>query len=126
MVVCADDGLDEISIGGETLVAELKDGEINEYRISPEQFGLARASLESLVVADSEESLALIRQALAAEHEVASDIVALNAGAAIYVSGQTHSLAAGVEMAQDAIGSGLAGEKMNEFVDFTRQLGQVG
>ncbi|MEX1236952.1 MAG: hypothetical protein WD994_01655, partial [Pseudomonadales bacterium] len=61
-------------------------------------------------------------QALAGKHEAASNIVALNAGAAIYVSGQTHSLAAGIDMAQDAIGSGLATEKMNEFVDFTQQL----
>lgn len=125
MVVSADDGLDEISVSGKTLVAELKDGKISEYRVTPEQFGVARASLDSLVVADSQQSLALIRQALAGENEVAADIVALNAGAAIYVAGQTHSLAAGVEMAQDAIGSGLASEKMNEFVDFTRQLGEV-
>ena len=122
MVVSSDDGLDEISIGGETRVAELKDGEIREYVLSPEQFGIKKSSLDSLVIEDSAGSLELVNAALADKQQAASDIVALNAGAAIYVSGQTHSLEAGVTMAQDAIGSGLAAEKMQEFVDFTVQL----
>jgi anthranilate phosphoribosyltransferase len=122
MVVHSDDGLDEISISADTTVAELKNGEITEYRISPDQFGMRHSPFESLVIEDSEQSLELVRQALAGEHEAAANIVALNAGAAIYVSGQTHSLAAGVDMAQDAVGSGLAKEKMKEFIDFTQQL----
>lgn len=122
LVVHSDDGLDEISISADTTVAELKNGEIREYRISPDQFGMRHSPFESLVIEDRDESLDLVKQALAGKHEAASNIVALNAGAAIYVSGQTHSLAAGIDMAQDAIGSGLATEKMNEFVDFTQQL----
>ncbi|HKI73567.1 MAG TPA: anthranilate phosphoribosyltransferase [Pseudomonadales bacterium] len=122
MVVSAQDGLDEISLATETNVAELKDGEIREYRISPEDFGISRSPLDDLVIEDAAGSLELVKSALSGRHEAASDIVALNAGAAIYISGQTHSLAAGVEMARDAIGSGLATEKMSEYIDFTRQL----
>lgn len=122
MVVHSEDGLDEISIAAKTHVAELKDGEISEYDVSPEDFGMKVASLDPLRVADSDESLALVKQALDGSMESASDMVALNAGAAIYVSGHSLSLADGVRMAQDAIGSGLASEKMKEFADFTRQL----
>ena len=125
LVVSADDGLDEISTASHTHVAELKGGEISEYRLAPEQFGTGTASLEGLVIEDSAGSLALVKDALKGRHEGASNIVALNAGAAIYVSGEARSLAAGVEMARDAIGSGLAMEKLNEFVDFTRQLAEA-
>lgn len=125
MVVSAEDGLDEISIAAPTNVAELKDGEILEYQLSPEQFGITATPLDSLVIEDSVASLELVKAALADEHRAASDIVALNAGAAIYVAGQTHSLHAGIEMARDAIGAGLAAEKMQEFVDFTAQLAVV-
>lgn len=126
LVVSADDGLDEISIGAPTAVAELKNGEIREYQITPEQLGIKSSSLKSLVIEDSAGSLALVRAALSGKHRVASDIVTLNAGAAIYVSGQTQSLAAGVEMAREVIGAGLAEEKMQEFVDFTARLVEVG
>jgi anthranilate phosphoribosyltransferase len=122
MVVHSADGLDEISIFDETYVAELKDGDINEYVVSPESFGLKRASLDALRVKNSAESLALVNAALDGSVESASDIVAMNAGAAIYVAGKAMSLKAGVEMAADAIGGGLATEKMKDFVDFTRQI----
>ena len=74
------------------------------------------------MVSNAEESLALVHAALSGDNEAAMDIVSLNAGAAIYVSGLCSTLKAGVEMAQDAIGSGLAREKLNDFVDFTRQI----
>ena len=122
MVVHSADGLDEISINDETYVAELKDGAISEYVVSPESFGLKRASLDALRVKDSAESLVLVQAALDGSVESASDIVAMNAGAAIYVAGKAMSLEAGVEMAADAIGGGLATEKMKDFVDFTRQI----
>lgn len=122
MIVHSDDHLDEISVSAPSLVVELVDGEIREYRISPEDFGIAPSPLNELVVEAVDDSLSLVKAALAGSHDGARDIVALNAGAAIYVSGQARSLAAGVEMALDAIGSGLASEKFNEFVDFTRQL----
>jgi len=123
LVVHADDGLDEISIAGSTQVAELKNGEVVEYSISPRQFGIDEQSIDGLTVGSAGESLALIRDALgkpASESaNKAADLIALNAGAAIYVSGVGDSLKEGVEMAKDAMGSGLAGEKIAELAVFT-------
>ena len=124
MVVHSDDGLDEISIAAPTTVAELKDGQISEYMIEPEQFGCTRQSIDPLRVQNPQESLALVRQALGGSHEAAMDIVVLNAGAAIYVSGKTGNLSDGVEMARDAIGSGQAAEKLKDFADFTQQVSE--
>ena len=125
MVVHSADGLDEISIAAETVVAELKDGDVVEYVICPEDFSLTRGSLDSLKVDNAATSLEMVKAALSGKFEAASDMVALNAGAAIYVSGQAIDLESGVRMAQDAIGSGLATEKLKEFVDFTVQLGDA-
>lgn len=122
MVVHAADGLDEISIAAETYVAELKNGEISEYTLQPESFGVALQSISGLTVANSQESLVLVEAALAGKNPAATDIVALNAGAAIYVAGLCSDLGAGVEMARDAIGGGMALEKLKDFVDFTQQL----
>ncbi|MDQ2077610.1 anthranilate phosphoribosyltransferase [Marinimicrobium sp. ABcell2] len=124
MVVHARDGLDEISLATETQVAELNKGRVTEYVIKPEDFGINSQSLLGLSVDSAEASLALIQDALGkrrGEHgSKAADIIALNAGAAIYVSGVAQSLAEGVDMAQDAIGSGLAAEKINELAAFTQ------
>ncbi|WP_062066246.1 anthranilate phosphoribosyltransferase [Cellvibrio sp. OA-2007] len=126
MVVHAKDGLDEISLSSETQVAELKDGEIREYIIKPEDFGMQSKSLIGLSVSNAEDSLLLIRDALGNRRgqyaEKAADIIALNAGAAIYVSGVASTLSDGVEMARDAIGSSLAGEKIRELAAFTQYL----
>ena len=122
MVVHSEDGLDEISIAAPTNVSELKNGSVTNYKITPEQFGFERGSLESLKVKNSEESLSLVYSALSGKNDRASDIVAFNAGAAIYISGTAGSLGDGVEMARDAIGSGLALEKMKDFIDFTNQV----
>lgn len=122
MVVHSEDGLDEISIAAPTNVSELKNGSVTNYKITPEQFGFERGSLDSLKVKNSEESLSLVYSALSGKNDRASHIVALNAGAAIYVSGTASSLGYGVEMARDAIGSGLALEKMKDFIDFTNQV----
>jgi anthranilate phosphoribosyltransferase len=123
MVVHAKDGLDEISIAAETHVAELKNGLVTEYTIKPEDFGLASKSLIGLSVNHAQQSLDLIFDALGkrrGEHaQKAADIIALNAGAAIYVSGVAATMAEGVEMARDAIGSGLAAEKIRELAAFT-------
>ena len=120
MVVHSEDGLDELSVSAPTHVAELKDGEITEYTVEPDQFGMQLTDFDSLRIGSSEESLTLVKAALSGEHQGATDIVALNAGAAIYVSGQALSLANGVEMARDAIAAGLATERLNEFCAFTR------
>lgn len=126
LVVHSSDGLDEISLAAETFVAELKDGEITEYKISPEQLGIDSQSLIGLTVESAEQSYNLIKDALGkretAAGKKAADIIALNAGAAIYAANITTSLAQGVEMAQDAIFTGLALGKLNELVSFTRCL----
>ncbi|MDL2192927.1 anthranilate phosphoribosyltransferase [Cobetia sp. LC6] len=125
LVVHSDDGLDEISLAASTLVNELKDGEIREYRIAPEDFGIARQSLESLAVETSDASLKLVQQALRGDEGPASDIVALNAGAALYVAGIADSLKEGVSIAEDVQASKLPFEKMKELADFTRVYAQV-
>ncbi|QCF27268.1 anthranilate phosphoribosyltransferase [Hydrocarboniclastica marina] len=124
LVVHSADGLDEISLASRTHVAELKNGEINEYDILPEDFGIQSQSLVGLSVESAEESLALVRAALGRNHEAlaekARDLVILNAGAAIYAADLASSLREGVERAGDAIGSGLALAKLQELSDFTR------
>ena len=126
MIVHSEDGLDEISTSAGTKVAELKDGVISEYEIAPEDFGIARISLDTLRINDSNESLVLVRGALSGSHKGASDIVILNAGAAIYVSGISQSLEAGIDKAREIVDSGLAEETLKKFVDFTSQLLESG
>lgn len=125
LVVHSADGLDEISIADETYVAELKDGEITEYTISPEQFGMVRSALHDIKVADANESLSVIKSVLSGAEGGASDIVALNAGAAIYAANIASSLEQGVVMAQDILASGTAGEKLNELVQVTQTMKEV-
>jgi len=108
LVVHAEDGLDEISIAAPTRVAELKDGGITVYTVSPEDFGLQRADLSAITVANAGQSLELINTVLGNQAGPALDIVKLNAGAAIYAAGLTSSLAEGVESAAEAIGNGKA------------------
>lgn len=126
MVVHAKDGLDEISLASQTVVAELKNGEISEYTLSPEDMGVASRSLVGLDVSDSDASLALIRDAFSKRSteaaEKAADMVALNAGAALYVAGVSSSLKQGVALAQDVIASGQALEKMRELASFSQEL----
>ncbi len=122
LVVHAEDGLDEISVGAPTQVAELHDDTVRTYRIEPEQFGMQRSDIGCLKVADAVASLAMIRQVFTGEPGAASDIVALNAGAAIYVAGLADTLAAGVHRAQDVIGSGAALAKFDALVSFTKNI----
>lgn len=123
LVVHAEDGLDEISICGPTHVAELKDGEISEYVITPERFGITPAPLESIHAADAQASLELIRSVFAGESGPAADMVALNAGAAVYAADLTESLEQGLAKARELLASGAAGAKMDEFIAYTRRLG---
>lgn len=124
MVVHSEDGLDELSIAATSHVAELKDGQVREYQLSPDEFGLAVDNLSGLEVQTAEQSLSLIKAALGKEQGEsavkARKIIQLNAGAAIYVSGLASSLAEGVERASDAIGSGLALAKMTDLANFTQ------
>jgi anthranilate phosphoribosyltransferase len=122
MTVHGLDGLDEISVSAETLVGELKDGEINEYTLHPSQFGLEMFDRRSIQVNTVEESKDMVLAALSNQPGPAHNIVALNAGAAIYVSGVAPSMKAGVERARQAIASGAAKKKLDEFVAFTQSL----
>ena len=116
IVVHAEDGMDEISISAPTRVAELKDGKVTTYTISPADFGMQTAPLETLKVGSAAESLQVILDVLADKPGPARDIVCLNAGAAIYVAGCADSLAAGVEAASAAISSGRAAEVLHDLV----------
>jgi anthranilate phosphoribosyltransferase len=118
LVVNAEDGLDEISIASETSVAELNNGEITTYTITPEQFGLQRADLADLAVNDVAHSLAVVKSVLDNQPGPALDIVILNAGAAIYAADLANSLATGINKAKEVIASGAAKEKLNALVNF--------
>jgi anthranilate phosphoribosyltransferase len=120
MVVCSDDGLDEISHAAPTRVAELRDGAITEYRIEPADFGVTAGSLEDLCVDDVPGSLARVRHALEGASEPAADIVALNAGAALYLAGRADDLASGVVLARSVMMNGAATAKLNELIAFTQ------
>ncbi len=121
MVVHAEDGMDEMSISSPTHVAELRNGEVSSYTITPSDFGMETASLDELRVESAEQSLATIQAVLSGQQGAARDIVCLNAGAAIYVSGCADSLAAGIEAARGAIDSGKAGEVLQQLVARTNR-----
>ncbi|HIG65560.1 MAG TPA: anthranilate phosphoribosyltransferase [Methyloprofundus sp.] len=118
LIVNAEDGLDEISIASETSVAELNNGEITTYTITPEQFGLQRADLADLAVNDVAHSLAVVKSVLDNQPGPALDIVILNAGAAIYAADLADSLVTGINKAKEVITSGAAKEKLNALVNF--------
>ena len=122
LTVFGRESLDEISISGQTLVGELKDGRVSEYEIHPEQFNLPVHDPKVLQVANVEESKAMLLGALDNRLGAPRDIVALNAGASIYVCGQAATLADGVEKAFEMIVSGAARAKVDEFVGCTRRL----
>lgn len=122
MVVHGLDGLDEISISGETLVGELVNGEVEEYKIHPSEFGLELYDRRAIEVQGPEESRDMILAVLADRPGPARSIVALNAGAAIYVAGVAGTLKAGIERALRTIESGEAKRKLDEFVAFTNTL----
>jgi len=120
MVVHSRDGLDEISIGERTDIAELKDGQVRRFSIQPEDFGMQRAPLETIKAANAEASLAIIRGVLDNDAGPARDIVQLNAGAAIYTSGLVTSLPEGIEAAGEAISSGEARRRLDQLIVLTQ------
>ena len=126
MVVHGRDGLDEISISGETYVGELSNGEIREYELHPSQFGLEVYDRRAIQVNSVEESKQMILAVLENQPGPALNIVVLNAGAALYVSGVAASMEAGIEKARKAIAKGEARQKLEEFVAFTRKHAKAG
>jgi anthranilate phosphoribosyltransferase len=122
LVVWGKDGLDEISLGGSTMVGELTDGVVTEYEVHPGDFGLQMAPSKALRVTDAAESKAMLLGALGDDEGPARDIVILNSGAALYAAGIEPSIAAGVRKAREVIASGAARRKLDEFVAATQRL----
>lgn len=123
LIVAAEDGLDEISISAATAVGELKDGEISNYSVSPGDFGIKQYDNYHMLQIDSaEQSLVMLKKALCYENQAAGDIVALNAGAAIYAANLVDSLAEGVERAKQVIHSGEALAKLEQLAQFTQSI----
>ncbi|MDE2077898.1 MAG: anthranilate phosphoribosyltransferase [Burkholderiales bacterium] len=124
LIVHGCDGLDEITLAGPTLVAELKNGEVNEYIITPDQFGMGEHDGSMLKATSREASKTIVERVLHNESGPARDIVLLNAGAAIYAANVAASLAEGVEMARDVLASGRAAQTLQTFTQVTKRLAQ--
>ena len=122
LVVHGRDGVDEISLGAATMVGELRDGEVREYEIHPEDFGLPMVSHRGMRVADAGESRRMLLESIASHAGAPAQIVALNAGAALYAAGVASSIADGLERARAAVAGGHARAKLDEFVAATRRL----
>ncbi|MGH8119325.1 MAG: anthranilate phosphoribosyltransferase, partial [Gammaproteobacteria bacterium] len=122
MVVHAEDGLDEISINAPTSVAELVEGEIRRYRLTPEQYGLQRADLKAITAESVQDSLHIMQDVLNNKSGPARDVVLLNAAAALYTAGITENLENGMEHARQAIAGGAARDKLEQLIAFTRSF----
>ncbi|AYR21165.1 anthranilate phosphoribosyltransferase [Alcaligenes faecalis] len=122
LIVHGKDGMDEASLGAATLVGELKDGQVHEYEIHPEDFGMAMTSNRSIRVSSKGESAVMIMEALNNQEGTARDIVGLNAGLAIYAANHADSIEQGLRMAFEAIANGAAREKLEQFRAYTRNL----
>jgi anthranilate phosphoribosyltransferase len=123
LVVYGRDGMDEVSLGASTMVGELKDGEILEYEIHPEDFGMSMKSNRGLKVKDAMESKEMLLEALANVDGTPREIVTLNAGAALYAANIATSIPDGIVRAREAIASGAAKRKLDAFVATTQKLG---
>jgi len=124
LVVHGLDGMDEVSLGASTLVAELKDGEVHEYEIHPEDFGMSMSASRNLRVDDAEQSRVMLLSALENQPGPARDIVVLNAGVALYAANLTDSVRTGIDYARDLIASGAARTKLDEFARFSAGTAQ--
>ncbi|MBH1487471.1 anthranilate phosphoribosyltransferase [Stenotrophomonas sp. C-A] len=122
MVVWGRDNMDEISLGAGTLVGELRDGKVREYEIHPEDFGIAMSASRNLRVDGPEQSIAMLRAVLDNQQGPALDIVALNAGAALYVAGVASDIGDGLARARAAIANGSARQRLQQYVETTRAL----
>jgi anthranilate phosphoribosyltransferase len=125
MVVYGTNGMDEISLSGETMVGELKNGEVREYVVHPSDFGLPVYDSRALKVANTAESVSCIQRALANEDGPVRDVVLLNAGAALYCAGAAGSVAEGVRHAREVVVSGAAAAKLEQFVRATQRFKPV-
>ncbi|MEJ2795754.1 anthranilate phosphoribosyltransferase [Iodobacter sp. LRB] len=122
LIVHGKDGMDEISISGPTLIAELKDGQINEFEFDPRDYGFELADIKTLHANDAQQSKHIIEQVLANQASPCRDIVQLNAGAAIYAAGKAESLAEGIKRAGQVLADGSARAKLDALVQFTQSI----
>ncbi|CUT02226.1 anthranilate phosphoribosyltransferase [Candidatus Chrysopegis kryptomonas] len=122
LVVHGAGGIDEISISGHTKISELKNGEIKTYEISPEDFGLKRWDINLILGGDAKTNAGIIKRLLEGEKGPQRDVVLLNSGAAIYVSGLADSISEGIEMAKEAIDSGKAKKKLEDLIELTNKF----
>ncbi len=122
LVVWGKDGMDELSLGAASLVGELREGQVREYEVHPEDFGLAMSASRNLRVENAQQSKTLLLQALDNRPGIARDIVALNSGAALYAAGLAPSIAEGIALARDTLASGAARARLEDFVRVTQQL----
>jgi len=125
LVVWGKDGMDELSLGAASLVGELRDGQVREYEVHPEDFGFAMSASRNLKVENAQESKAMLLQALDNQPGIARDIVALNSGAALYAAGLADSIAAGIALAQTSLASGAARARLEQFVAATQELSKA-
>ena len=116
MVVHGDDGLDEISISGPTQISEYKNYKIKEYTISPQEFGIATSPFEEISAQSSEQSLRMVQEAFSGEQSAVQDMIALNAGAGLYIAKKVDSISDGVELAFTLMNNGKAAEKLAAYV----------
>src|SRR5246127_2970055 len=121
LVVHGSDGLDEITISGTTRVAEVRDAQVHTYEVTPEEFNLARAPMESISGGDAAENARIIREVLAGNQSPCRDIVLLNAAATLVAAGRANHLSEAMPMAAESIDSGAAAGKLEKLVDFTQQ-----
>jgi anthranilate phosphoribosyltransferase len=122
MVVHGSDGLDEITITGESKITELKDGQIKTYTVTPEELGLAGASLKEIQGGDARRNGEIILEVLGGRSGAPRDVVLANAAAAIVVSNRANDFREGVRLAADSIDSGRAMEKLQQLIEFTREV----
>ena len=122
LIVHGDDGLDEISISSETVVCELKNNTILEYKISPRDFGVNISPFDDIIANSAEESLMLVKEAFSGKNSAVQDMIALNSGAALYVAGIVNSINDGVEMAFELMNNGKAADKLSSYVKVSNSI----
>ena len=122
LIVHGDDGLDEITISSETVVCELKNNSILEYKISPRDFGVNISPFDNIIANSAEESLMLVKEAFSGKNSAVQDMIALNSGAALYVAGIVSSINDGVEMAFELMNNGKAADKLSSYVKVSNSI----